>query len=315
MTKLTQKKILVTGGAGFIGSHLVNRLIREGYSVVVLDNLSTGKRERVNPRGTFYKVDIASPAIFPLFRKEKPNIVVHLAALPRIPLSIVKPVETTKTNILGTVNVFKAALDTKISRVVFASSSSVYGNQKVSPLKETLIPHPLSPYALQKLVGEQFAKLFLMFYNFPIISLRYFNVYGPGIDFTSSYSLVIGKFLVQNAQKKPLTIFGDGKQTRGFCYIDDVIEGTIRAMRSPGLGGGEVINIGSDTSYSINELANLIGGRAGKVVHLPPRSGDIRHTRADMNLARTLLQWEPRVSFAEGVQRTKEWFELARVKK
>lgn len=298
-------KCLVTGGAGFIGSHLVAALIEKGHQVLVIDNLSTGKKENLNKKAKFYKIDICSPKIFEIFQKEKPKFVFHLAAIPRVPLSIIDPVKTSKINILGTINIFKAAINVKAKRIIFASSSAVYGNQKKLPLKETMIPQPISPYGLQKFIGEQFAKLFTDLYKIPIVSLRYFNVYGPRIDFNSDYSLVIGKFLKQKREGKPLTIYDDGEQTRAFCYISDVIEATIKAMESKKIKGGEVINIGGEKSYSINYLAKLIGG---KIKYLPPRPGDVRHTKADISLAKKLLNWRPKISFEEGIEKTKEWF-------
>ena len=301
-------RILVTGGAGFIGSHLVDRLIKENHKVVVIDNLTTGKKENVNPQADFYNLDICDfEKIKPLF--ENIDFVFHLAAIPRVPVSVEDPVGTSKVNILGTINVFKAAIEAKVKRIIFASSSSVYGNQEKLPFKEDMKPNPVSPYALQKLVGEQFAKLFTKLYGIPIISLRYFNVYGPRIDFNSDYSLVIGKFLKQKAEGKPLTIFGDGEQTRDFCYIDDVVDATIKAMESEKLKGGEVINIGSGKSYSINYLADLIGG---KKEYLAPRKGDVKHTQADITLAKKLLAWQPKISFEEGLKRVKEWFDNLR---
>ena len=297
-------RILVTGGAGFIGSHLVDRLIKENHKVIVIDNLTTGKEENINPQAEFYNLDIYDfEKIKPLF--EKIDFVFHLAAIPQILVSIKDPVGTSKVNILGTINVFKAAIEAKVKRVIFASSSSVYGNQEKLPLKENMRPNPVNPYALQKLVGEQFAKLFTKLYGIPIISLRYFNVYGPRININSDYSSVIGKFLKQKAEGKPLTIFGNGEQTRDFCYIDDVVDATIKAMESKKLKGGEVINIGSGKSYSINYLANLIGG---KRKYLTPREGDIKHTQADITLAKKLFTWQPKVSFEEGLRRVKEWF-------
>ena len=298
-------RILVTGGAGFIGSHLVDRLIKENHKVLVIDNLTTGKKENVNPQADFYNLDICDfEKIKPLF--ENIDFVFHLAAIPRVPVSVEDPIGTSKVNILGTINVFKAAIEAKVKRIIFASSSSVYGNQEKLPFKEDMKPNPISPYALQKLVGEQFAKLFTKLYGIPIISLRYFNVYGPRIDFNSDYSLVIGKFLKQKAEGKPLTIFGDGEQTRDFCYIDDVVDATIKAMESEKLKGGEVINIGSGKSYSINYLADLIGG---KKEYLAPRKGDVKHTQADITLAKKLLAWQPKISFEEGLKKVQEWFE------
>jgi len=299
------KKVLVTGGAGFIGSHLVDKLIEKGHKVIVLDNLSTGKKENLNPEAEFYNLDICDFAkIRPLFKEV--DFVFHLAAIPRVPISVKDPIGTSKVNILGTINVFKAALDGGVKRVVFASSSSVYGEQKELPLRESMIPNPISPYGLQKLVGEQFAKLFTKLYKLPIVCLRYFNVYGPRVDFDSDYSLVIGKFLKQRAEGKPLTIYGDGEQTRGFCFVDDVVEANILAMESEKLKGGEVLNIGSEKSHSINYLAEIIGGEK---VYLPPRKGDPLHTKADITLAKKLLGWEPKISFEEGIKITQKWFE------
>jgi len=278
----------------------------------VVDNLSTGKKENINKKAKFYKIDICSPKIGEIFKKEKPEIIFHLAALPRVPLSVKDPFLTSKVNILGTVNIFKASVDAGVKRIIFASSSSVYGDQKKLPLREDMIPNPISPYGLQKYVCEQFAKLFSNLYKVPIVSLRYFNVYGPRIDFDSEYSLVIGKFLKLKAEGKPLTIYGDGNQTRGFCYVDDVVRATILAMESKKIKGGEVINIGSEKSHSINYLAKLIGG---KVKYLPPRPGDVLHTKADITLAKKLLNWSPKVSLEEGLEKTKEWFEKVYLKK
>jgi len=173
-------KILVTGGAGFIGSHLVDRLVREEYQVVVVDNLSTGKKKQIHSKAAFYKADITNMQVVRrIFAKERPAYVFHLAALPRVPFSVKDPVGTSNVNIMGTLHVLKAALDSKVKRVVFASSSSVYGDQEKLPLKESMIPQPISPYALQKLVGEQFARLFTELYGLSVVCLRYFNVYGP----------------------------------------------------------------------------------------------------------------------------------------
>jgi len=298
------KKIIVTGGAGFIGSHLVDRLIKEGNRVAIIDNLSTGKKENLNPEAEFYQTDIRDfEKILPVFKNV--DYVFHLAAIPRVPVSIQDPIGTSQVNILGTINVFRAASDNKVKRVIFASSSSVYGDQERLPLIETMIPNPISPYGLQKLVGEQWAGLFTNIYNLPVISLRYFNVYGPRIDPDSDYSLVIGKFLKLKSQNKPLTIFGDGEQTRGFCYVDDVVEANIKAMESEKLKGGEKINIGSEKSQSVNYLAKLLGG---EIKYLAPREGDVLHTRADINLAKKFLDWSPKISFEAGLEKTKQWF-------
>jgi nucleoside-diphosphate-sugar epimerase len=305
MESIKNQTILVTGGAGFIGSHLVDKLINEGSRVMVIDNLSTGKKGNLNPKAEFCQLDICD------FEKIKPvfqgvDYVFHLAAIPRVPISVKDPINTSKNNILGTINVFKAGVDNKVKRIIFASSSSVYGDQKELPLKEDMIPNPISPYALQKLVGEQFAKLFNDLYKIPIVCLRYFNVYGPRTDPDNEYSLVIGKFLKLKSQNKPLTIFGNGEQTRGFCYIDDVVEANIKAALSEKLKGGEIINIGSSKANSINYLAELFGG---EIQYLSFRSGDVLHTMADVSLAKKFLGWEPKISFEEGIKKTKQWFD------
>jgi UDP-glucose 4-epimerase len=297
-------KCLVTGGAGFIGSHLVDKLIKDGHKVVVIDNLSTGGRKNLNSKADSYKIDIRDfKKIKSLFKDM--DFVFHLAAMPRVIISVERPIETSEVNIIGTINVFKAAAEANVKRVIFSSSSSVYGNQKTLPMKENMVPNPLSPYALQKLIGEQIAKLFTSLYKTPIISLRYFNVYGPRTDFDSDYGLVIGKFLRLKSQKKPMTIFGDGKQIRGFCYVDDVVMANIRAMKAKGLRGGEVINIGSERSDSINYLANLIGG---KIKYLPTRKGDVLNTKADITLAKKLIMWQPKISLKEGLKKVEDWF-------
>jgi len=298
-------KCLVTGGAGFIGSHLVNKLVQQKHEVLIIDDLSMGKRENLHTKADFYCLDICDfEKINPLFNGI--DCVFHLAAIPRVPLSIENPIKTSKVNIMGTINVFKAAVDNKVKRIIFSSSSSIYGDQEKLPLKESMVPNPKSPYGLQKLVGEQFGRLFTQLYNIPIVSLRYFNVYGPRIDFNSDYSLVLGKFLRLSAQQKPLTIYGDGEQTRGFCYVSDVVEANIKAAESKNINGGELINIGQEKSYSVNYLSQLIGGQ---VQHLPERPGDVRHTQADISLAKKLLSWEPKIDFMKGVELTKQWFE------
>lgn len=298
-------KYLVTGGAGFIGSHLVDKLIEQGNDVVVIDNLSTGNLKNLNPKANFFKEDVCDfEKISPIFNGV--DYVFHLAAIPRVPLSIEDPVNTSKVNVLGTVNVFKAAVDSKVKRVVFASSSSIYGAQEKLPLVENMSPNPLSPYGLQKLIGEQYAKMFVSLFKIQIVCLRYFNVYGPRIDFNSDYSLVLGKFLKLKSQNKPLTIYGDGEQTRGFCFVEDVVDANIKASESSKIKGGEVINIGQENSYSINYLAGLLGG---EVQYFEARIGDLRHTQADTTLAQNLLSWKPNVDFKDGVNITKKWFE------
>lgn len=297
-------KYLITGGAGFIGSNLSDKLIESGHEVVVIDNLSTGKIENVNQKAEFFKADICNfEEIVPFFKGI--DGVFHLAAIPRIPISIEDPVGTYKTNVLGTVNVFKASLDAGVKRIIFASSSSVYGSQKTMPLTESMLPNPISPYGLQKLMGEQIANMFFNFYKIPIVCLRYFNVYGPKLGFDSDYSLVIGKFLRLKKEGKSLTIFGTGEQTRGFCYVDDIVSANIVAMESKKIKGGEVINIGQEESYSVNYIAKKIGG---DVEYMEKRQGDPLSTQADISRAKEILCWIPKVGIEDGISKTIVWF-------
>jgi len=298
-------KILVTGGAGFIGGHLVDKLVAKGHEVVVLDNLSTGKKENINEKVELKELDICNfEAIRPFFNGI--DYVFHLAALPRVPISVKDPIGTSQINIMGTINVFKSAQEAGVKRVMFASSSSVYGNENKPPFKEDMTPMPVSPYALQKRVGEQFAKIFTELYKLPIICLRYFTSYGPRMIFDSEYSLAIGKFFRLKREGKPLTIFGDGEQTRGFCYVMDIAEGNIKAMESDKLKGGEIINIGGSEIVSVNQLADLMGGEK---VYLEEREGDVRFSMGDVNKAKELIDWQPRFTFKQGIEDTKKWFD------
>jgi len=206
---------------------------------------------------------------------------------------------------MGTVNVFTSAKEAGVKRVIFASSSSVYGDQKEFPLREDMTPSPKSPYALQKLVGEQFAKVFTELYGLPVVCLRFFCVYGSRLLFDSDYSLVLGKFLKLAKEGKPLIIYGDGEQTRGFCYVDDIVNANVLAMEKD-LKGGEIINTGGDRAISVNFLADLIGGEKE---YKEERQGDVKHTRADISKAKELLDWSPEVSFEDGVNKTREWFQ------
>ena len=300
------KKFIVTGGAGFIGHHLVAALIEAGHSVAIIDNLSSGSKKNIHPKADFYKMDIQSPRVEEVFKKVKPDGVFHLAAIVRVPVSVVDPVGTTSANVVGAVNVLHIASRLGVKRAVCASSSSVYGNQKKLPLREDMTPNPRSPYAMQKLAVEHFSRMAKDLYGLPVVSLRYFNVYGPGIDPTSEYSLVVGKFLMMKKQGKALPIFGDGKQTRAFCYVDDVVRATISAMFAKDIEGGEVINVAGSDAHSVNTVASMIGA---PVKYLKPRPGDVLHTKADTTIAKKLLGWKSEVTFEEGIARTKAWFE------
>lgn len=297
-----RKKVLVTGGAGFIGSHLVNELVAIGYDVTVIDNLTpgAGKREQVHPlvlsgeRGQFYPYDIRDfKEILSFF--EGVEGVFHLAAQPRIQPSIADPVRSFLHNALGTFYVLEAARRAKVPRFVFSGSSSVYGHQEISPpYSEERIPNPLNPYAQFKLDSERHGLMYHQLYGLPVVCLRYFNVYGERQSCEGAYATVIGIFLRQFRAGEPLTIVGDGEQTRDFTYVRDVVRANIAAMYSPSVVG-QVFNIGSGTSHSVNEVAKMIVGSelSGKVAYLPPRPGEARATEANIDKARRLLDWRP----------------------
>lgn len=289
-------RAVVTGGAGFIGSHLVDALLFDGWEVDVIDNLSGGKRERVPAVARFHELDIRDyDAILPVISGA--DIVFHLAALPRVQYSIDEPRETHEVSVNGTFNVFLAARDGKARRVVYSASSSAYGDQPTLPLVETMKPGPASPYGLHKYIGEHYARLFAELYGLPTVSLRYFNVYGPRLDPEGAYALVIGKFLKQRREGKPLTVTGDGEQTRDFTHVRDVVRANLLAATSARVGKGEVINIGAGKRVSINSLAALFDH---PVEHIPPRN-EPHDTEADNRKAKELLGWEPTVQLEEGI--------------
>lgn len=288
---------LVTGGAGFIGSHLVDTLIKDGHQVRVIDNFLTGKRENLNPQAELIEADIRDlEKIKPAFQGM--DGVFHVAAWPRVQISIENPLETNDININGTLNVILAARDAKVKRLVYSASSSAYGDPISLPLKEDMKPNPKSPYGLQKYVGEEYCKLAALFYGLETVSLRYFNVYGPRMAEEGAYCTVIAVFLKQKREGQPLTITGDGTQTRDFTHVRDVARANILAMTSVKVGQGEVINIGAGNNHSVNEVAEMIGG---PTVNLPARI-EPHDTLADNFLAKELLGWSPEVEFEEGVR-------------
>ncbi len=291
-------KMVVTGGAGFIGSHVVDALIAGGHSVEVVDTLVAGKREHVNRGATLHEIDIRDYDSLQAICRGA-DAVFHLAALPRVQFSIDYPVETHDTNVNGTLTVLRAARDTHVRRLVFSSSSSVYGTQEVLPFDEKeQRPHPESPYALHKFVGEEYARVFNHVYGIETVSLRYFNVYGPRLDPEGPYALVIGRFLKLKREGKPLTIAGDGEQTRDFTHVTDVARANLLAAHAPGVGKGEAINIGAGSPVSIKRLAALIGG---PVEHIPPRL-EPKHTYARVKRAKEFLGWEPTVTLEQGIR-------------
>jgi UDP-glucose 4-epimerase len=294
---MLKKKMIVVGGAGFIGSNITDALVKKGYEVHVVDNLVGGKRELVNEKATFHEVDIRNYEDVVSIIKGA-DTVFHLAALPRVQYSMENPIETNEVNIGGTVNVLTASQKSGVRRVVYSASSSAYGNQETMPLVETMPAKPLSPYGLQKYVGEQYCALFSEVYGLETVSLRYFNVYGKNQDPEGPYALVIGKFLKQKKEGIPLTITGSGKQTRDFTSVHDVVRANILASESKKVGKGEVINIGAGKNCSIHTLAKIIGG---EIEYVEARIEPM-HTLADISKAKKLLGWKPTVVLKEGIK-------------
>ncbi len=295
---------LVTGGAGFIGSNLVKKLLEEGHKVRILDNFSTGRFEdRMQPEAEYQTGDIRSLEDIKRAASGVDGIF-HLAALPRVIFSVENPEVTHDVNVNGTLNVLLAAKELGIKRVIFATSSAAYGDQGTSVLEEdSMLKKPLSPYALHKFIGENYCRIFSELYRLETVSLCYFNVYGPYFDPEGAYALVIGKFLKLRKEGKPLTIRGDGEMYRDFTYVDDIVKGTILAMTSQNVGHGEVVNLGYGSPRSVNQLAKLIGG---EVVYVPALAGEMKYTCANNQKAKKLLGWEPLVVFEEGVSRLKK---------
>ncbi|MGC2492899.1 NAD-dependent epimerase/dehydratase family protein [Candidatus Binatus sp.] len=294
----SQRLVLVTGGAGFIGSHLVDALVGAGLRVRVIDNFATSTRQYLNRAAELVEADIRdASSIGDAF--EGVETVFHVAALPRIPLSIAKPVETHMTNVVGTLNVLIAARDRKVRRVVFSGSSSVYGEQAKMPLVETMTPNPLNPYALQKYVGEQYARMFHRLFAMQTITLRYFGVYGPRMPSEGSYVLAVAAFLKARREGRPLEIFGDGEQTRDFTNVSDVVSANMLAMDCEiAFADGRAVNIGRGENVSVNRIAAMIGG---PTIHREGRAGDMRDTLADRTEAERVLGWRPKVSIEEGI--------------
>jgi len=291
-----KRAVLVTGGAGFIGSNLVDELLARGYRVRIIDNFATGKRKQLNPRAELLEADIRDADAM-RFAFDGIDSVFHVAALPRIPLSIAQPVQTHMTNVVGTLNVLIGARDAKVRRVIFSGSSSVYGDQPTMPLVETMAPNPLNPYALQKYVGEQYTRMFHRLFGIQTLTLRYFNVYGPRMASEGAYVTVISAFMAARRRGDPLMIHGDGEQTRDFTHVSDVVAANILAMDAS-VADGRAVNVGAGRNVSVNRIAELIGGER---VYGSSRPGDMRHTRADTTEASRILGWHPTVSVEEGI--------------
>ena len=287
-------KCLVTGGAGFIGSHLVEELLKQGHQVAVIDDLSLGRKENLNPAAEFHQADLLQLAtIQPLFRNR--DWVFHCAARPRVQYSIEHPLESNQVNVGGTLNVLAAARAAQVKKFIYSASSSAYGNQTEMPLREDLPANPISPYGLQKYIGELYCRLFSEVYGLPTVSLRYFNVYGPRMSAEGAYATVIAIFLRQRVAGQPLTITGDGQQRRDFTFVGDVARANLLAAESSKVGKGEVINIGRGQNYSVNQVAQMIGG---PVTHIEARL-EPRESLADISQARELLGWQPKVDLPQ----------------
>jgi nucleoside-diphosphate-sugar epimerase len=305
-------RYLVTGAAGFIGSHLAARLVEEGHHVVGLDNLLDGSIRNVEavPGMDFVEGDLRDEG---LVRKVAAGcgVIFHQGAVRSVPRSVEFPGLTTDSNVRGTLNVLLAARDTS-GRVVFASSSSVYGNQDRYPLQEGMDPRPRSPYAASKLAGEVYCQTWWRTFDLPTISLRYFNVYGPGQDPQNEYATVVPRFIKAALSGNRPTVHGDGEQARDFTFIDDVIDGNLLAAAAGRRAWGKVVNIaGGQRPTSINELLRIVGELTGTnpdPIRVAPREGDVRLTEGDVSLAGQLLGYRPQVSIREGLRRTVEWF-------
>lgn len=306
-SRTRMKKIVITGGAGFIGSHLGHALVAAGYAVHAVDNLSGGKREDVPHGASFHEVDVLDTAAL-LEVVRDAHGVFHLAALPRVPFSFDHPRASHEANIDGTFSVLLAARDGRARRVIYAASSSSYGEQPVLPFTEDMRPNPLSLYALQKLVGEEYARLFATNYGLDVLSLRFFNVYGPRMRPDGGYALAVPRFLELTKQGEACPVTGDGEQTRDFTHVRDVVRACIAALESDTTWRGDVINIAAGRPVSVNRLVELIGGRRE---FIPKRHADLTDTFGDVTKAAALLGWRPEISLEEGIAELRAEYGLA----
>jgi nucleoside-diphosphate-sugar epimerase len=305
-------RYLVTGGAGFIGSNTVDELVRRGHGVVVLDDLSSGKEENladVRTKITFMKGSVTDlEAVQKAMHQAE--YVIHLAARTSVPRSVKDPIDTNHINVEGTLNVLVAARDNRVKRVVFAASSSAYGETPTLPKKESVQPVPISPYGVSKYVGELYARTFGHCYGLENVCLRYFNIFGPRQDPDSPYSGVLSRFATAFLQDEPPVVFGDGEQSRDFTYVENAVEANLLACEAPAVSGG-VFNIGTGDRFTLNQTLDILRRVSGKELQAkyePPREGDIRDSQADITAAREFLGYEPSVRFGEGLERTYDWY-------
>jgi UDP-glucose 4-epimerase len=307
---------LVTGGAGFIGSHLADALLAAGWAVRVLDDFSSGREENLRHlqdrievvRGDFAEPDVVARSVRDV------EVVFHQGAVPSVPRSVAEPVRTNRANVVGTLGVLEAARQAGVRRVVYAASSSAYGDTEVLPKVESMPPNPRSPYALQKYAGEVYCRLYHELYGLETVALRYFNVFGPRQDPKSEYAAVVPRFATACLRREPAQIHGDGEQSRDFTFVADTVRANLLAAEAKD-APGHVINVAGGRRISLNELYATLQRITGSTVpatHGPPRAGDVKHSLADLSRARTLLGFEPRVSLEDGLRRTLESLEQGR---
>jgi UDP-glucose 4-epimerase len=308
---------LVTGGAGFIGSHIARSLIEQGARVRIIDNLSTGYEANLNEIGSgldFINASIADPNALKSALQDV-ELIFHEAAIPSVPKSVAQPRETHEASVNGTFSLLLAARDAKVRRLVYAASSSVYGDQRESPKHESMRPDPLSPYAVAKLVGEYYCQVFTRTYGLETVCLRYFNVFGPRQDPSSPYSGVISRFIRALESGEPPVIYGDGEQTRDFTYVANAVDANLRAAQAAG-ASGRVFNIANGQSVSINEVLEVLKRLTGRTdvsaEYADPRVGDVRDSLADLGAARSVLEYSPQIGLEEGLQLTLDWWKTSR---
>ena len=307
-------RYLITGIAGFIGSSLARTLLDRGQQVRGVDNLATGKRENVTE--IFERIEFVEADITDLDAMGKAcagvDFVLHQAAIPSVPKSVLDPLASNRASVDGTLNVLMAARDARVKRVVYAASSSAYGDTPTLPKREDMKPDPISPYAVAKLAGEQYMISFFRCYGLETVCLRYFNVFGPRQDPSSPYSGVLAKFITQMLRNNPPTVFGDGEQSRDFTYIDNAVEANLLACTAPAdQAAGQMFNVATGRRVTLNETFRLLQGLtgyAGKPIYGPERGGDIKHSLADIAKAKSRLGYKPKVDFEEGLRRTVEWY-------
>jgi UDP-glucose 4-epimerase len=303
---------VVTGAGGFIGSHIVENLVRQRDTVKVIDNFSTGKRENIDAFKNDVEIieaDLAETKNLAQFLKGA-DYVIHQAAIPSVPKSILDPLKSHNANVNGTLNLLLACRDAGVKRFVYASSSSLYGDSPTLPKHESMMPNPLSPYGAQKLFAEMYCQVFTKAYGLETVSLRYFNVFGPRQDSTSQYSGVLALFIPAVLQGRRPTIYGDGLQSRDFTYVQNVVEANLLACKVPGVAG-QVFNVACGDRITVNSMLHQINKIVGvdiSPIYAEPRSGDIKHSQADITRAREHLGYEPKVSFEEGLRATVEWY-------